>query len=54
MPAATNIVRARISTQMEPRQRAEGTSDDRVSAVPFEWKSLSSAYRLKTRLACNE
>jgi hypothetical protein len=40
MPAATNIARARISTQMEPRQQADATSDDRVGAVPSEWKSL--------------
>ena len=40
MPAATKTARARISTQMEPRQRADGTSDDRAGAVPSEWKSL--------------
>jgi hypothetical protein len=40
MPAATNIARARISTQMELRQQVDGTGDDRVGAVPSEWKSL--------------
>jgi hypothetical protein len=40
MLAATNIARARISVQMEPRRRANGTSDNHAGAVPSERKSL--------------
>jgi hypothetical protein len=39
MPAATNIARARISVQMEPRPLVDG-SDSRAAAVPSELKSL--------------
>jgi hypothetical protein len=40
MPAATDTGRARISTQMEPRQKAGGTKDNHAGAVSSEWKSL--------------
>src|SRR6185312_12227406 len=36
MLAATHIARARISSQMEPRKRADRIGDDRVGAVPSE------------------
>jgi hypothetical protein len=40
MPAATNIARARISVQMEPRLLVDGTKDNRAGAVSSERKSL--------------
>jgi hypothetical protein len=40
MPAATNIARARISIQMEPRLSGDGIRDNGAGAVPSEWKSL--------------
>src|SRR6185312_7207308 len=40
MLAATNIARARISAQMEPRRRADGISANHAGAVPSERKSL--------------
>jgi hypothetical protein len=40
MPAATNIARARISVQMEPRPSIDATSDNRAGAIPSERKSL--------------
>lgn len=43
MSAPANIVRARISTQMEPRHRADGTGDERAGTVPSEWKSSGKA-----------